>query len=55
MPIYEIIYGRSVIERDKKTAITKEVNRLKRRELVEGKDFYVKGRDTDTKTAHIQE
>jgi len=41
--IASIIYGKTVIERDKKSLITKEVRRLVRKGLVEGKDFIVKG------------
>lgn len=43
MTIYIVRIGKHDIETDRKPVITKTVNRLKRKGLEEGKDFYIKG------------
>jgi len=39
--IYHIIHGKSTVETDRKTIVTRKVNKLKRKGLKEGKDFRV--------------
>ena len=40
--IYEIINGHHIIETDRKPVVIKEVRRLEKKGLREGKDFFVR-------------